>query len=123
MAVVAVYKLNQELRSILLENKNGLASISSYLIAKTILVIPILFLFAFAAIGIPGYVIQNYPPSTFGPLLLLWTVQIAVWESSAEAMAGLFDDAVIGMLLHTGLWLAALLFSGYLVPLGDVSLI
>jgi len=120
MAVVAVYKLNHELKTIFLENKNGMGSAVSYLIANTILVTPILFLFSFAALGIPGFVIQAYPASTFGPFLLLWTVQIVMWESSAEAFAAYFDDPVLGMLVHTGWWLAALLFSGILVIVEDM---
>jgi hypothetical protein len=123
MAVVAVYKLNSELRSIFLENKNGMGSAASYLFAKTLLVFPILFCFAFAALGIPGFLIQNFPASTFSRQILLWTVQIAAWECSAEAFAAIFDDAVLGMLIHTGWWFAALLFSGYLVSVDDVSFV
>jgi len=121
MAVVAVYKLNHELKTIFLENKNGMGSAASYLIAKMILVTPILFMFSIAALGIPGFVVQAYPASTFGPFVLLWTVQIFMWESSAEAFAALFDDPVLGMLVHTGWWFAALLFSGFLVIVEDVS--
>lgn len=120
MAVVAVYKLNLELKSIFVENKNGMSSAISYIIAKTILVLPILFLFSIAALGVPGYVIQNFPPSTFGKMILLFSALIAMWESSGEAFAALFDEAVLGMLVHTTLWFAALLFSGYLVPLSDM---
>lgn len=121
MAVVAVYKLNSELKSIFLENKNGMGSATSYLLAKTVLVLPILVCFALAALGIPGFVIQNFPISTFASHILLWTVQIAAWECSAEAFAAIFDDAVLGMLIHTAWWFAALLFSGYLVSSDDVS--
>jgi hypothetical protein len=123
MAVVAVYKLNLELKSIFVENKNGMSSAISYIIAKTILVIPILFLFSVAALGVPGYLIQRFPPSSFGKLILLFTAQIGMWECSGEAFAALFDEAVLGMLVHTTWWFAALLFSGYLVPLNDVSIV
>jgi len=119
-AVVAVYKLNSELKSIFIENKNGMGSAASYIIAKTMLVTPILFLFAVAALGVPGYLIQAFPAASFGRMILLWTVQIASWESSSEALAALFDDAVVGMMVHTGWWFLALLFSGYLVPLADM---
>lgn len=120
MAVVAVYKLNLELKSIFVENKNGMGSTISYIIAKTILVIPILFFFSIAALGIPGYVIQKFPPESFGKMILLFMVLISMWESSGEAFAALFDEAVLGMLVHTTWWFAALLFSGYLVPLNDM---
>jgi hypothetical protein len=46
-----------------------------------------------------------------------------MWESSAEAFAALFDDAVLGMLVHTAWWFAALLFSGFLVTVEDVSVV
>jgi hypothetical protein len=123
MAVVAVYKLNLELKSIFLEKKNGMGSAASYVVAKTLLVTPIFFLFSLAALGIPGFIIQRFPLSTLGRHILLWTVQIAMWESSAEAFAALFDDAVLGMLVHTAWWFAALLFSGFLVSVEDVSFI
>jgi hypothetical protein len=123
MAVVAVYKLNLELKSIFLEQKNGMGHIASYIIAKTILVTPILFLFSLAALGIPGFLLQNFPPSSFGRHILLFTAQIAMWESSAEAFAALFDDAVTGILAHTTWWFLSLLFSGYLVISDDVSFV
>ena len=45
MGVVAVYSLNEEFKSILRESKNGMISPFSYVLAKTILVIPILLIF------------------------------------------------------------------------------
>ena len=121
MSVVAVGKLNHELKSIFLENKNGMGSAVSYVVAKTLLVTPIFVCFAFAALGIPGFVIQAFPISAFAHFILLWTVQILIWECSAEAFAGIFDDEIAGMLVQTGIWFAALLFSGFLVTVGDVS--
>jgi hypothetical protein len=121
MSVVAVGKLNHELKSIFLENKNGMGSAVSYVVAKTLLVTPIFVCFAIAALGIPGFVIQAFPISTFAHFILLWTVQMLVWECSAEAFAGIFDDEIAGMLVQTGIWFAALLFSGFLVTVGDVS--
>ena len=121
MAVVAVYKLNSEIRSIWLENKNGIGSPVSYIIAKTLMVCPVLVMFTISAIGIPGYLIQAFPPSTFVRLSLLWIAQISMWECSAEAIAALFNDAILGMLIQAALWFGALLFSGYLVPVEDVS--
>ena len=43
MGVVAVYSLNEEFKSILRESKNGMISPYSYVLAKTVLVIPIFF--------------------------------------------------------------------------------
>jgi hypothetical protein len=120
MAVVAVQKLNSELKSIFMESKNGMGSATSYILAKQILVIPVIVCFSFAALGIPGFLIHQFPIIIFPELIFLWAVQITMWECSAEAFAALFDDAVFGMLVHTGWWFAALLFSGYLVAVEDV---
>ena len=61
VGVVAVYALNDEFKSIIVESKNGMVSSVSYVLAKTILVLPIMFIFALFAIGIPMFAIQDYP--------------------------------------------------------------
>jgi hypothetical protein len=47
---------------------NGMGSAATYyVIAKTLLVTPIRFLFSLAALGIPVFIVHNFPPSnTFG---------------------------------------------------------
>ena len=66
MGVVAVYALNEEFKSILRESKNGMISPFSYVLSKTILVLPILFIFGLFALGIPLYVVQDAPKDGLG---------------------------------------------------------
>lgn len=120
MGVVAVYALNDEFKSITRETKNGMVSSISYLLAKTVLVIPIMFLFALFASGIPGFALQDMPAQSFGLSIVLWSALIYVFECAAELLAVAFDDPIMGMLQFMNLWFASFLFGGFLIPLKDL---
>lgn len=120
MGVVAVYALNDEFKSILRETKNGMTTGISYVLAKTILVIPIFFLFALFALGIPAFLIQDYPVDVFGWSVLLFASLLFVFESVAEALSVWFEDPIIGMLNFMQFWFGAFLFGGFLIPLRDM---
>ena len=120
MGVVAVYALNDEFKSIQSENKNGMVSAISYILAKSILVIPIMFVFAIFALGIPGFAIQAFYPSAFGYTILIWAAGIYTFECAAECFAVVFDNPILGMLQFMNLWFGAFLFAGFLIPLRDL---
>ena len=120
VGVVAVYSLNDEFKSIMREAKNGMVSAPSYILAKTILVISIMFIFALFALGIPSFLIQDVPGSAFGTSVILWAVLIYVFECASEALAVSFDDPILGMLQFMNLWFASFLFGGFLIPLRDM---
>lgn len=121
MAVLNVYVTNLELKAIYRETKNGMGLVAAYLISKTLISLPIMFLFSISAIGFPGYFLQDFPSESFWPVLGMWATNIFIWEASSEAMAAMFDQVVVGLLIHTAWWFCNLLFSGYLVPEQDVS--
>lgn len=120
MGVVAVYALNDEFKSILRETKNGMVSPISYILAKTILVIPIMFVFAIFGLGIPAFVIQDFAGAAFGRCIVLWAALIYVFECAAECFAVLFDDPILGMMQFMNIWFGAFLFGGFLIPLRDM---
>lgn len=120
MGVVAVYALNDEFKSIQSESKNGMVTAVSYIMAKTILVIPIMFVFAFFALGVPGFAVQNFEPSSFGVTILIWAAGIYAFECAAECFAVLFDNPILGMLQFMNLWFGSFLFAGFLIPLRDL---
>lgn len=120
MGVVAVYSLNDEFKSILRETKNGMTSGLSYVLAKTVLVIPIFFAFALFALGIPAFAIQDYPADAFGWSITLFAILLFVFESVAEALSVWFDDPIVGMLQFMNFWFGAFLFGGFLIPLRDM---
>jgi hypothetical protein len=120
LGVVAVYFLNEEFKAIFRENKNGMVSVSYYMLVKTLLTFPFFFAFALFALVVPLFVIADVAWSAFVPVIFLYTAYSFVWESIAEAVAVLLDDPISGMLAYVSLWFLALLFSGFLVPPEDL---
>jgi hypothetical protein len=146
MGVVAVYALNDEFKSILRESKNGMVSSLSYVLAKTVLVLPIFFVFGLFAHGIPLFVVQGAPGASFPIDLILYAVVMFVYESVAECLSVWFEDPILGMLQFMNFWVSELvhklqrqfgemthtgssssypqfggfLFGGFLIPLKDL---
>ena len=95
MGVVAVYALNDEFKSIQRESQNGMISAGSYVFAKSLLTLPILFIFAFFALLIPNYIIQDVPWSALGLTVILYAAMLFVYESVAEALSVLFENPIV----------------------------
>ena len=104
MGVVAVYTLNEEFKSILRESKNGMVSPLSYVLAKTILVIPIFFIFGLFSLGVPFFGVQGAPGESFGMSMVLYALVMFVFESAAEALSVWCDDPILGMLQFMNYW-------------------
>ena len=115
---LAVCKLNAEFALILREARNGMVVPFSYIIAKTILVLPIIFIFSLLAIGVPGFAIQNF--TGFGNCWVSFAFCLLVMESIAECLSVWFENAVVGMILYGAIWCASLLFNGIFLPLDDM---
>jgi hypothetical protein len=120
VGVVAVYVLNDEFKSIQREAKNGMSRASTYLIAKAVLVLPILFLFGLLSLIIPSMVIQDIPWSALGPSMMLHASLMFVFESVAEMLSVALDNPILGMLGHVAFWFAGFLFGGFLIPVRDL---
>jgi len=122
VGTVAVSYLNEELLFIQHEIKNGMLRPASYIIAKFILTVPFIIVFAICALGIPGWLMQNYPTTSPSWLaaVLLWSMLSFLFESLAECLAIWIDNAVVGMLLYLTFWVASFLFSGLFLPLVDL---
>ena len=104
MGVVAVYALNDEFKTIKRETKNGMVGPLSYVLSKFFLVIPLMFVFAVFALGIPSIAIMDFPGSSFGMMILLWGICMYVFECVAECLSVWFDDPIIGMLQFMNFW-------------------
>ena len=104
MGVVAVYALNDEFKSVIRETKNGMLAGVSYVVAKSILLVPILFIFALFCLGIPMYAIQSAAGETFGIMLVLFASLLFVFESVAECLSVWFHDPILGMLMFMNFW-------------------
>jgi ABC-type multidrug transport system ATPase subunit len=120
MGVVAVFALNDEFKSILRESKNGMVSGGSYLLAKTIITLPILFVFALFSLGIPMFAVQDVPKEAFGIMMILFAAVMFVFESLAECLSVWVEDPILGMLQFMNVWFASFLFGGFLIPKRDL---
>ena len=95
MGVVAVYALNDEFKSILREARNGMVSGLSYVLAKVVLVLPLMLVFSVFAIGIPSFVIMDVPGEAAKRLFFLYAAMMFVFESVAEVLSIFFDDPIM----------------------------
>jgi ABC-2 type transporter len=120
MAAVGVYVLNDEYKSISRESKNGMMNGMSYALAKTLLVFPILILFALFSIAIPLFAIQSAPIEMFGYQIVFYAALFWVYESLAEFLSVAFDDAILGMLGLTCYWFGSFLFGGIYISVDDM---
>mmetsp|Transcript_76097 Transcript_76097/g.217263 ORF Transcript_76097/g.217263 Transcript_76097/m.217263 type:complete len:394 (+) Transcript_76097:76-1257(+) len=120
MSVVAVYAYNAEFNSVRKEIKNGMCSPASYLLAKSLLEIPLMFLFGICALGPAAYGLANFNGADFPLYLVIWTAAIYAWEAMAEVLALAFDNPLFGMMQCMGLWFSAFLYGGFLIPGEDM---
>lgn len=120
LGAVAVYVLNDELKAIQSEQKNGMLRPISYIMAKTILSLPFSVLFALFSLGIPGFVLMSYLAEPFFQTIALWCVFQLLYESLAESLAVWIKDKVIGMMVYLAYWIASFLFSGLFLPFDDI---
>lgn len=104
MAVIAVYSYNAEFNSVRKEIKNGMVSPYAYLIAKTVIELPIMFVFAIFSLAIPGYAIANFNGSNFFPYMILFAGVMYSWETMAEMFAVQFANPLMGMMAVMGQW-------------------
>ena len=120
MAVTAVYALNEEFKSLLHETKNGMVKPLAYAMIKSILTLPVMLVFAVFAVGVQGYAINTFEPSSFLPVVVLTTAILFVYEAIAECMAVWFDNPIIGMLNFMNFWFAGFLFGGFVISVDDL---
>ena len=120
MGVVTVYACNAEYNSIIKEVKNGMVTPLSYLISKTILEIPIMFLFGIVALGVSAYGISNYYAPHMMIMVSIWSLSIYCWEAIAQVMALSFKNPLLGMMQFMGVWFSGFLYGGFLIPGEDM---
>eukprot|EP00616_Rhizochromulina_sp_CCMP1243_P005891 CAMPEP_0118998186 /NCGR_PEP_ID=MMETSP1173-20130426/62939_1 /TAXON_ID=1034831 /ORGANISM="Rhizochromulina marina cf, Strain CCMP1243" /LENGTH=888 /DNA_ID=CAMNT_0006949667 /DNA_START=69 /DNA_END=2736 /DNA_ORIENTATION=- len=120
LGVVAVFASNAEFNSVKKEIKNGMISPVSYLLAKSLLEIPIMLIFSVFALGIPAYGIVRFDSSQFGLYMVVWALCLYVWENIALMFSVQFQNPLIGMMQYTSMWFSGFLFAGFLIPVEDM---
>lgn len=118
IATSVVYVFNQFAESIRLEAKCGMYSVCSFLIAITLIELPVMFLHAVVLL-VPSFAIGNWHWSAFGPCLLLWAAIMWAWESIAQLMS-IAPHFVLGMLNYQGMWFIGVVVCGIVLRPQDV---
>jgi hypothetical protein len=85
MGVVAVYALNDEFKAVIREVKNGMVTPITYVMTKTLLVLPIMIIFALFALVIPYFLIMDFPWDSFALGIIIYAATMFVFECLAEA--------------------------------------
>ena len=104
LGVIAVYALNDEFKSLVGETKNGMLSGFSYVVAKSCLSLPIMYIFALFSLGVSFYGIIGAPKESFMYCTVLWAAISFCFESVAECLSVWFDDPILGMLQFMNFW-------------------
>jgi len=120
MGVVAVYAYNIEFNAIKREVKNGMMSPIPYLFANTILLIPVMFLFAIFAMSVSAYGIIDFNGERYGEMILVYACMMFAYESIAQMLSVAFDNPLMGMMNFMQVWFSAFLFSGLFITIDDI---
>ncbi|CAJ1945547.1 unnamed protein product [Cylindrotheca closterium] len=118
-AVVAVFALNAEFKSVMREVKNGMIHPVTYITAKSILVLPVMLLFAVAALSTGVYSILGIK-ANYATYAGMFAISIFVFECIAEVLSVAFINPLLGMLCYLSVWFTAFLFAGTFLPADDL---
>eukprot|EP00403_Amphidinium_massartii_P011216 CAMPEP_0178424242 /NCGR_PEP_ID=MMETSP0689_2-20121128/28108_1 /TAXON_ID=160604 /ORGANISM="Amphidinium massartii, Strain CS-259" /LENGTH=649 /DNA_ID=CAMNT_0020045871 /DNA_START=81 /DNA_END=2030 /DNA_ORIENTATION=- len=120
LAVIAVYAYNAEFKAIRREMKNGMVSPVAYVLANSLLQIPVMFLFAIFALGVPAYAVGKFYLPNIGMMILLYAAAMYAWEGFAQVLSIAFDNPLVGMMAFMQGWFTGFVFSGWLIPRDDI---
>eukprot|EP00937_MAST-01D_sp_MAST-1D-sp2_P001512 g1512.t1 len=120
LGVVVVYVFNEEFKAIKKEWRNGMVSGGAYLLARTIIEVPMMLLLAVFALSAGGYGIVNFAGSKYLMMVAMWAMVMWSFESIAQLFSVQFDNPLVGMLMFMNNWFSSFLFAGVMIAEADV---
>jgi len=120
MCVVIVYVCNEEFKVIRKETRNGFVSPAAYLLARTLIELPMVLLLAVCALGIGGFGMMQVNPSSFFPIIAVWASMLWSFECTAQVFSVLFSNPLLGMMMFVMYWFCSFVFAGMFVPAADI---
>lgn len=118
--VIATFYYSEEFPSIRREVKNGMVSPVSYLIANFLIQVPALFVMSMFALSVSGFGVGLFNGDNYILLVLIWALNMWVYESAAQFCSLSSKLALVGMLNFMQFWFTSMLFCGNLINLSDV---
>ena len=119
LGTVTVFALHTELKSVTHETRDGMYSPGAYVVAHTLLQIPLMVLLSLSAIGIPAYGIANFYLPQIVRMVAVYSLELWAFECIAQLFS-LVSNPLLGMLGFLCIWFSAFLFSGVMIPIDNV---
>ena len=102
------------------ETSQGMVSPLAYVIANSLMQIPVMFLFALFSLAIPAYAIAGFYLANAGWFALVYAADMYAWEAMAQFFSVAFDNPLLGMMSYVQVWFTAFVFSGWLIRAEDI---
>ena len=119
MAISAIFALNNEGRAVEHECKEGWYSSPLYMIAQSLVAVPMLLALSVCCCIPAAYGIMTFPWETFAYSLLI--VFLTMWTfENASHMYALTPNPILGLLQYCNFWITTFLFSGIMFRTEDV---
>ena len=119
MSITTLIGTNRDSFSVMYEIRAGMYKAYSYVLSITLVQVPALIVLA-AAINICAFAIGGWPFDNYLTSILVFAINLMVFDSLAQLLAILFKNPVIGMLAFLGVWSSSIVFCGLVFRGGDV---
>lgn len=120
MGVIAVFAYNMEFFAVRREVRNGMISPKAYILASSILQLPVMALFGVFGISVGGYGVLKMVASHYLPIWLVYSLCMYAFEVFAQLCSVLVTSPLLGMLTFVLVWFTSFLFCGLMIPVADV---
>ncbi|GMH57680.1 hypothetical protein TrLO_g2570 [Triparma laevis f. longispina] len=119
MGITTLIGTNRDTFSVMYEIRAGMYKAYSYALSTTLVQIPAL-IFLSACIMVCAFAIGGWPFDQFLTTVLVFAINLMVFDSLAQLLAVLLRNPVIGMLAYLGVWSSSIVFCGLVFRGGDV---
>jgi len=116
--LITVLALNQEYTNARAEMKNGMYSPVAYMIATTLVQVPMMVVLSLCAL-VPGYLVGNWNWEGFPLMVIIYASNFWCFETMAQLFS-LGSNAIFGMFNFIQMWSVALMFNGIVFRGQDV---
>ena len=85
----------------------------AYVIANSLMQIPVMFLFTLFSLAVPAYVVAGFYFGNVGLMALVYASNMYAWEGMAQFFSIVSDNPLIGMMSYVQVWFCGFVFSGF----------
>jgi hypothetical protein len=115
-----VYVFNEEYKAIKKEALNGMVKPLAYLVARTVLELPLMVVLSFCSVAISLYGMAGFDTDGMAGMIFLNASVLWAFESMAQCFSVQFDNPLLGMLQYVNMWFSAFLFADFFAPMNMI---